>query len=363
MSNEILSLTQKLIAIESIKSKPENLQKAVKIIADYFHNTKLIVRRYEKNQKPSIVVLTKDTKHPKLFLNVHLDVVEAEPDQFQPKIERDKLYGRGSFDVKGYVAMCAVTLKKCFQDNPRISLGLMLTTDEEIGGENGVGYLLNQEKYTCEVAFVPDGGVKLTEILTDEKGVLHLKLIAHGKAAHGAFPWKGENALDILIETYQKIRKQFPNPRDEQDWKISLNLGKIVGGQAPNKVPDQAEMLLDIRFPAPETPETIIQKVKQLITDKHLQIEMITSGGFFHTEPSNPYLQTYQKIAEAYLQKKVNLIKYPAASDARFFSEKGIPVIMNRGQGGGQHGVGEWASISDYEKASEILMKFIKKVC
>ena len=151
MKKEILELTKKLIQIESIRSKPERLKEVVDVAADYFKDTKMIIKKYVSNDKPSVMILTKETKHPKLILNGHLDVIEAEKDQFKPKIEGDKLIARGAGDMKGACATMMVIMKKLYQQNPKLSFALMLTTDEEIGGFDGVKYLLEKEKYKTDM--------------------------------------------------------------------------------------------------------------------------------------------------------------------------------------------------------------------
>lgn len=360
MQEEYLSLLEKLITIESIKSKADKLEEVIAVTTEYFKDTNLIVKHYESNGKPSVVFLTKETKHPKLFLNGHLDVIEAEPTQFKLQITDNKAIGRGVFDMKGYVAVMMVAMKQAVQKNPNLSLGLMLTTDEEIGGTNGVEYLLSKESYRCDVVYIPDGGSKFA-ILTDEKGVLHLKLAVSGKAAHGAKPWEGKNAIHTLIEAYQKLITKYPNPTDDQDWKISVNLGKIEGGQATNKVPDNATMYLDFRFPAPDTAETMLEKVIKLIDNSEIKITPLSTGSPLHTPEDNQYIQAYKQIVEKEIGKTVPLVKYPAGSDGRFFSVYGIPVIMTRGDGGGQHGVNEWMNISEAVTSIKVLSKFIEQ--
>lgn len=359
MKTKILNLAKKLIAIESIKSRQEKLEQIVAVAANYFQGTNLIVKQYQSNHKPSLMVLTKKTKHLKLILNGHLDVVEAEPSQFKLKIHGNNAIGRGVFDMKGYAAIMMAALKTLSQEQVKLSVGLMLTTDEEIGGQNGVRYLLKKERYSADVAYIPDGGDNY-DILTEEKGILHLKVTATGKAVHASKPWLGENALDKLVNFYHQLRSLYVNPKNESQWKISMNLGKIQGGEAPNKVPDYGEMYLDFRFPAPETVKGMFHQVEKYAQDLDLQIT--TSGEAFQIEKDNPFLQKYSQIAEGCLKRPITFKRYPAASDARFFSDYKIPVIMTRGKGGGQHSRDEWADINDYLTSYEIVLKFIKEV-
>ena len=82
-------------------------------------------------------------------------------------------------------------------------------------------------------------------------------------------------------------------------------------------------------------------------------------------KPIIPFFLLSEEFTNKYFisaEKPIKFIKYPAASDARLFSEKGIPVIMTRGAGGGQHSKNEWASLPDLVKSYKILEKFVKEI-
>ena len=101
------------------------------------------VTTFKKEGFASLVATSrKDQKHPKVMLVGHLDVVAAALDQFELRREDGKLYGRGVLDMKFAVACfleTAVTLKDRMDE---FDFGIMLTTDEEVGGECGVNFLL-----------------------------------------------------------------------------------------------------------------------------------------------------------------------------------------------------------------------------
>lgn len=216
MKQEIVNLTKKLIKVPSVKANTAALYKIINFCKTYFAGREFITKKLESNKKLSLVVTFEKTQKPEIFLVGHLDVVEGEKEQFIPQVKGNRLYGRGSKDMKGADSVMMVLMKNLASMKIKPSLGLMLTTDEEIGGLNGVGYLLRTKKYSCKVAFVPDGGNNF-KIITSEKGVIHFKLTAKGKSAHGSRPWIGENAIDKLIKAYQKLRKEFPNPKGPQD--------------------------------------------------------------------------------------------------------------------------------------------------
>lgn len=362
MQNELLTIITDLVTIPSTKDNSDALHQVVSYVEDYFKGMKVVIRTYASQGKPSIVVLSQDTYSPTLFLNGHLDVVEADTSLFALTQDGDRITGRGVFDMKGYVAVMMLAFKRIVTENPDVSIGLMLTTDEEIGGTNGVEYLLEKEGYTCDVAYVPDGGNGFS-VVTDEKGIIHLKLTATGTAAHGARPWLGVSATEKLVQIFSAIRSGLPNPVGEEDWKRSLNLGKISGGVATNQVADHAEMFLDIRFPYPDTVDTIKAFVSDCIaTFDGVSVEEIASGSVSHVDPDNAYLVKYLDVLKETVGGEVQCERACGASDGRFFAAKGIPVVMSRGAGGGQHAPDEWASVDGLVKSVGILLQWILKL-
>ncbi len=351
---KILKLTEDLIKIPSTKQNPEKLKEIADFCESFFSGEEFNLKRFEKNDKHSLVVTFKGNDSPELFLIGHLDVVEAEKDQFVPKKKGDKLYGRGAKDNKGPSAVIMNLMKDMAPQKP--SVGLILTTDEESGGFDGINYLFNEENYFCKVALIPDGGDNF-DIIFSEKGILHFKLVARGKEAHGARPWEGDNAIEKLIDAYTKLRSRFPNPQNKKEWKNSLNVGKVGGGTATNVVAGKAEMFLDLRFTEEWTEEEIQKEVKKII-GKEIEMEVISSGAPFYTSPDNPYVLKYKEALKKMIQKDPVFKKYPPASDARFLSAKNIPVIITNASGGGTHGKEEWVSISSLEALYNILKEF-----
>jgi succinyl-diaminopimelate desuccinylase len=128
-------------------------------------------------------------------------------------------------------------------------IGLLLTGDEESGGFDGVKFLLDQG-YKSEVVIIPDGGQDINKIVVKEKGIIWLKLIAHGSSAHGSMPWNGQNAILILSDFLQNIHNLFvPHDQHPDDhWVATFNLGKIEGGSVANQVPAVASAWCDIRY-------------------------------------------------------------------------------------------------------------------
>jgi Acetylornithine deacetylase/Succinyl-diaminopimelate desuccinylase and related deacylases len=185
-----------LIKFKTTAQRTNELKSIIDFVENYLKETNLIIKKYEKNNKFSLVATFKDTKHPKIFFVGHLDVVDAKDELFNPKIEGNIIKGRGAIDMKGPSAVLIELFKELSKENKNYDIGLMLTTDEEIGSQNGVEYLLNEENYSCDFAIIPDGGFNFN-IINRENVFYIFRVISKGKSAHGSESWEGINAIEI----------------------------------------------------------------------------------------------------------------------------------------------------------------------
>lgn len=352
-------LVSKLVKSKTTSDRPEEIKKCFDFIRTQLEkHSNVYIRDYLRNGKQSLVASFSKSKKFDCILVGHLDVVPAEDAAFEPRIEDDRLYGRGTSDMKGPdAAMILAFLKMAEMDDPP-DIALMLTGDEEVGGFDGVKYMV-EEGYKADCVVVPDGGDNF-EIVLAEKGVYHAKITAKGKTAHGSRPWLGENAIEKLIGVYKRLKTEFPLPKGKDRWGPTLNLGKIKGGDAANKVPDSAYMHLDIRYTEKFTKADIRKKVKKVIQGaSNVDMKELVTGACMHTDAHNEYLQKFKEIAEEKIGKEVKLVKEHGASDARFFSEKGVPVIICKPVSSPAHIDGEWIDLESLKTYQEIVEEFI----
>src|SRR3989344_3518326 len=227
---ELVSLLKSLVSFKTTSDNLPEIRRCVDFVEDYFSGSGLFVKKFVSGGKPSLVVTAKNTKSPDFFFVAHLDVVPAAASDFKAKVRSGKVFGRGALDNKGSAAVLMYLMKELAKKGKKPPVGLMLSCDEEIGGENGEKYLLRQG-FRSRFVVVPDAGKRLNQLIFKEKGLLRLKVSAGGKAAHGAYPWKGENAIEKLIGAYERIKRLFPET-GRNHWHSTVNLGVISGGSA-----------------------------------------------------------------------------------------------------------------------------------
>ena len=297
------------------------------------------------------------TKRPKVRLMMHIDVVPASAKMFTAREQGGKLLGRGVIDDKFATAACIELIRELRHESR--DFGAIITAEEEIGGQHGAQHILKLG-YRGQIFVVPDGGENLS-LEYEAKGVLHLEVKAPGQAAHGSQPWLGQNALDLLLGGYERLRKIFPETKRES-WEPTLNLGKIEGGRAVNQVPDMAVMLLDFRYPISyrNGRARIMRAVRQCFGGCTVRIE--SAGGPFLTDSQHPALRRWIEIVRQVTKRTPKLERSYGATDARYLTPYKIPAIITYPQGGGLHTEQEWLDLKSFRQFYEILRAFVRQV-
>ena len=360
MSKNILPLAKQLISIPSTADNYYEILRIFNRVEKYFAHEKVLIKKYNfsQNKKPSLLITLQKTLRPRILLYAHLDVVPADKSQFIPKVRSEKLFGRGAADMKSAAAVYIELIKYFSKKNVTPSLGLILTSDEEIGGREGAGYLVKKRNIRSDVVIMADGGKNFEEIQNKNKGICRVHLEATGRSGHGAAPWSGENAIDLLIDAYKKIQKIFSASTKKQPWKTSCGIGIIHGGHTANMIPDKAEADLDIRYTETDSVKEILRKIQMAAPE--LNVTLKYSCPLSVTRDKDPYLQSYISLTKDIIGSVPKLISGMGANDGRYFTPLGIPVIISRPTSGGAHTDCEWVHIHALSKYYNLLKGFIE---
>jgi succinyl-diaminopimelate desuccinylase len=191
------------------------------------------------------------------------------------------------------------------------------------------------------------------------KGVLALRVEVTGTAAHGSTPWVGDNAVLKAIDTFRQI-ESMPFTRESSDLfdRPSINLGRIVGGDAMNKVPDLCVIDVDIRYLPGQDHEAIRASVEDMPDVRVVKV--------FHRQPAivardDPYVQALgeaiSRVAEPTSERLG--VGRDGASDTISFIEAGMPAVECGPHGDGHHGPEEWVSIRSLGQYRAALVEFV----
>ncbi len=306
----------------------------------------------------SLVAGTRSLESSEILLQAHIDVVPAIDEMFEVTSSEDCLYGRGVYDMLFSAASYLVVLRALAKQGilDAYDIGIMLTSDEEVGGHKGVGALI--EKYSCSVCILPDAGKK--DVLNSgSKGVLQLLVRVNGTSGHSARPNEYDNPIYKAARFISEIEEKFDNHNID---KTTCSITVINGGDAYNQVPDNVELIIDIRYVSSDSPEKIHRSIEVIANKNHADTEVIVLEPAFSIDKDNHFIKEYIKFHRKFTNRQMHFDSSNGSSDARFFTAKGIPVIMTRPEGGGLHGLSEWVSVEGLNEFTNILEQYITTV-
>ncbi|HEY3302783.1 MAG TPA: M20 family metallopeptidase [Candidatus Binatia bacterium] len=359
LRQRLVELTRDLILIPSTHDRPEEIERCLEFVINHVElQEAVVVQRYREEGSPSVVILPRNVSTPEVMLFAHIDVVSRpEGTEYRSTVGDGRIYGPGGGDMKGELAILLEIFRDSHERRPGISLGIAVTSDEETGGAHGTRFLIEKAGVRCGVAIVPDSGT-INEIAVEEKGILHLKLRAHGASGHASRPWLVDNPMERMIVALNRVKNYFETLRDgDEHWHPTFALTMLhTENRVANRIPSFAEAVCDIRFPPPYTCGQMIAAVKKF-TDVGMEFEVLVSAEPTKVSPDPLFLAATEEITG----KPAKLIREHGGSDARFICRYGIPVIMSRPFVGNLHAENEWIDIASMETLYRIYERYLDK--
>lgn len=349
--NNIIDLAKKLIQLNTESVNKKELKKALNLVLEVLKESRH--KLFKKNGYYSLLFFNKESSKFKVILNGHLDIIPGKSKQLNPIIKGRKLYGLGAMDMKGNLASLIYAFKEI---SPKLNypVALQIVTDEEIGGFYGTKYQIEKG---VRADFVIAGEPTNFDIVHKAKGILWIKAKFYGKSAHSAYPWKGKNAIESASKFVETLKKIINNPKNNA-WKTTYNLANITtNNQAFNKIPDECEIWLDIRY-IPEEKESILEKIKNILP-KDSKIEIVIKEPSMNVLSNNSFIKNLKNISQKILNKKIQLRGANGSSDARHYAGAGIPAVEFGPEGGGIGSDNEWVDINSLYKYYRIIQGFL----
>jgi succinyl-diaminopimelate desuccinylase len=277
-------------------------------------------------------------------LNAHGDVVPPGEgwthDPYGGEVANGKLYGRASAVSKSDFATYTFATRAIESLNSKLrgSVELYFTYDEEFGGELGPGWLLQHGIVKPDLLIA--AGFSYA-VVTGHNGCLQLEITVHGKMGHAAVPHTAVDALQaatlILNALYQQntLYRQVTSSVKGITHPY-LNVGEIHGGTNTNVVPGKVVLKLDRRMIPEENPVEVEATLRRVIADAvkdsrgiTIDIKRLLLANALQPLPGNaPLVKALCTHASAVFGEPIDASGTPLYTDARLFSERGIPAVL-----------------------------------
>jgi succinyl-diaminopimelate desuccinylase len=248
LQQDVVDLTRRLLAFDTINPPGQEIQ-SMEFCASWLRNIGFECTLHRHSATRGSLIATRGTGEGRsLCLSGHLDTVPLgdAPWRWSPfngQVEGDRLFGRGSSDMKGAVAAFMLACR----ETPSIKGGvtILLTAGEETGCDGA--------RWLAEAGLLPEAGAMIVgessdnRPLSGHKGAYWLKLMASGRTAHGATPELGVNAILKAAPLLARLADFTLDVRHPVMGSATWNLSTIHGGLNINSVPDCCELTLDLR--------------------------------------------------------------------------------------------------------------------
>ena len=350
------ALAERLITYDT--STADGIRTAAGFVKGWLDSMELDVQHLAFHGLPVLTATVGDSAPdvPTVILHGHIDVVPGFAEQFVPRVEGERLIGRGAYDMKGGLAaiMCALRDLKDLR-GARVHFVCAPDEESEDFDQHATDDLVERG---LSADFAITGEPTDLHVGVQAKGVLMIRMAVHGRAAHGSTPWLGDNAILKAVDVFRMIETMpFAAESTEMFDRPSINLGRLAAGDAVNKVPDEAVMAIDIRFLPGQEPGAILEQIRAIAGVEVVKTFIRPPA---HVSRANPYVMALCGAVREAGQSGAMSVGRDGASDAISFLQAGVPAVEFGPIGGGHHGPEEWVSIPSLALYKEALVRFMR---
>ncbi|NQV03925.1 MAG: M20 family metallopeptidase [Candidatus Omnitrophica bacterium] len=366
--SDLVSLVSQLVEIPTVNPPGEHYEKMVGFLEKRCKRIGLKTKRFltprsvlEKSgvkngsKRISLVADWKTSSKKTLHMASHYDVVPAtdkwRTPPFKAIVRGNRIYGRGSEDMKGNIA-CVLSalesMKKCGV-RPKVNLQVSFTPDEEIGGATGLGYLIKKNLVKADYAITE--GHSGFYVSMGNKGVLWAEVMVEGKASHASLPHKGINAFERaaeLVMEFKKLKKKLSRRKtsyhmiDDVSRSPSFVMGGLVeGGAKPNILPGRVLFSIDRRlipeedaFHAAKEIKGVIKRFNARYKDSKVHVKFITKQNPSISLRDEEFFRATSESIRSVIGKKATFTIMSGATDIRYFMRRGVPSLGYGAKGG-----------------------------
>ena len=358
--SELIELAARLVALESVNpalvAGGSGERQAAAYVADWCEGRGLEVELVGEAARPSVIAIRRGSGGGRsLLLNGHLDTVGvagmAAP--FEPRVEGGRLYGRGSYDMKG--ALAALLLAASEATGLRGDLIVTAVADEELASAGTEAVL---ERIRADAALVAEP----TElgVAVAHRGFVGFQIETQGIAAHGSRPDLGVDAIvkmgPILVALEQLDRRLQGGPRHPLVGPASVHASLIEGGQELSSFPARCLLSGERRTIPGETVDDVERELRLLAGDAALRL--LAARDPYEAPRGHPFVDLVARSAAV-----DQFVGAPFWTDAALIAAAGIPTVLYGPSGEGAHAEQEWVDLASLDRLHQVVLDIAARWC
>jgi acetylornithine deacetylase len=376
LDHDVVALLQDLVAIDSVNPSlvpaAAGEREMAAYVSGWASRAGLQVEVLEATPgRPSVVVRSgRRGSGQTLLLCGHLDTVGlgGMSDPLTPRLDGDRLYGRGAYDMKGGLAASLVACRNAARSGLSGEVIVAAVADEE-HSSIGVQEVLSHVRADAAVVTEP------TElaVATAHKGFVWVEIDVAGRAAHGSRPHLGVDAIlktgPILVEL-SGLNQRLLAGGHPTLGPGTLHASLVSGGLEESTIPDRCTLTIERRTLPGETVADVEHDIAELLTRcRHADPELAVTSRIplarepFETAATEPIVGTVIEAAGEVLGRTVDAVGVSYWADSAFLQAAGIPTVLFGPDGDGAHATVEWVSLPGVIACTQTLTATARAFC
>jgi acetylornithine deacetylase len=370
--DELARLTAELVAIDSVNPSlvagGAGEAEIARLVAAWMEQAGLAVDTLEPVAgRPSVVGVARGSGGGRsLMLNAHLDTVGTAgmAGPFAPRVDGERLYGRGALDMKGSLAAIMLAGREAARRGLRGDVVVAAVADEEAGS---VGTEAVLRHYRTDAAIVAEP--TWLELAIAHRGFVGLEVEVAGRAAHGSRPDRG---LDAIVRMGRVLVGLEDLDRDLQAGEAHPLLGTasahasvIEGGQELSSYPGRCTLLAERRTLPGETAEDVRHELEAILAEAgrddpefRAELRVPFARDAYEIAADDPFVEVVHRHAG-----EPELVGMPFWADSGLIAAAGIPTVLFGPGGEGLHEAAEWVELADLRRCLDVYLAVADELC
>ncbi|MBG92875.1 MAG: acetylornithine deacetylase [Chloroflexi bacterium] len=380
LNNKIFEILKDLVALDTT-SRNSNLP-VIEYIENYLDDYNIKTRRiwYEEGNKSNLHAIIGPPQKHGLALSAHTDVVPVDGQNWtsDPWIltqREDKLFGRGTADMKGFIAGTLAMIPTFKKANLERPLHLIFSPDEEIGCLGIIPLIEELIDSPNKPDYVIVGEPTSLQIVLSHKEHFTFRCSVTGIENHSSLAPEAVNAVEYASRLITKIteiarRKADTGPYDSEFHipYTTLHTGLVRGGTAVNIVPKHANFEFEIRAIPLENSKEIVEEIRDFINNRlvpemksvyknaSIELDLISNTPGLDTSPTEMIVNEVKNLTTDIGPNAHGKVSY--ATEAGLFQKAGFPtVICGPGSIEQAHGPDEYITIAQLNLLEQFLSR------
>jgi acetylornithine deacetylase len=357
--NELVELASRLVAIDSVNpalvAGGAGEREAALVVAEWCGERGFDVDAVG-GDRPSMIARRRGSGGGRsLLLNGHLDTVGVAGMEapFEPRVEDGRLYGRGSYDMKG--ALAAILVAAASADGLRGDVIVTAVADEELAS-TGTETVL--EHVTADGAIVAEPTE--LQLAVAHRGFVGFEIETKGVAAHGSRPDLGEDAIvkmgPVLVALEELDVRLQHGQRHALAGTGSIHASVIEGGQEMSSFPARCVLLGERRTIPGETVGDVERELHGIAGGA--EVRLVASRDPYEAAAGDPFVELVSRAAGV-----DGYVGAPFWTDAALIAAAGIPTVLFGPIGEGAHAEVEWVDLASLDRLRDVVLQVAREWC